>query len=228
MPSGMPSSTPTCHPCKAPAAVPLPCAGWHCHLSSVPKLNLRPALIIASPGCWSIIGLALGPRVPSKPRAVSLTQTPLSCQPLSGPRCEGSHRAGGHCAHPRHALIPQPGRAGMGPSIATSSGASLRLHTGLRVPAHTPGCVTGPAALGSGEGARDGGGGSSPSLSCPGVRGWRNVVVNHCEGGPGFFHEPRVKTCCCLFSLLPEGPRQPQRRRPCRHVVRPRHDILRP
>lgn len=54
------------------------------------------------------------------------------------------------------------------------------------------------------------------------------LVVNHCEGGPSFFHEPRVKTCCCLFSLVPEGLRQPQRRQPCRHMLRPQHDILRP
>lgn len=85
-----------------------------------------------------------------------------------------------------------------------------------------------PRALQSQEGARDGGGGLFLSLSCPGVGGWQSLVVNHCEGGPSFFHEPRVKTCCCLFSLVPEGLRQPQRRQPCRHMLRPQHDILRP
>lgn len=219
-----PVPTPTRHACKAPSAVSLPCAGWHCHLSSVPRLNLTPARIMA-------VG-SVSPGLALCPRAVSLTQTPQSHQPLSGDRA-GSHRPpprgthgsrsraglgqGQALRHPRGLIPGTRGAEGAGthPEPQSSARAWHRLWHGT----HSPG------EQGTGQRWRWW---LVPISLVSWCGGLAEMVMNHCEGGPGFFHEPRVKTCCCLFSLLPEGPWQPRRRRPCRHVGKPRHNILRP
>lgn len=127
----MPSPTLTHHPCKAPTAVLLPCARWHCHLSSVPhRSQTSHQSHTNSDHCqpWLLVHHWPGS---GSPCPVPHPDTP-HCQPFSGPWCEGGHSSGSPCTHPRQVLIPQPGRAGMGPGIATSSGASSWCHMGIR------------------------------------------------------------------------------------------------
>lgn len=213
------------------APLPSPHAGWHCHLPPVPGSNLKPTPIAPNPSAGPVSIPALRPHVPGEPCAVSRSPAPPPTRhPISGPRHEGGHRAGSHCAHPRHAPIPQPvpglgwgqalqhaplgphpgGLQGWGCWHPSGMAAPIR-HSSTPVLAPIAGCTISPHGCWVVAGACP----RPRPHPRPGAGSWQcgSDSLPQREDGGGFFHETRAKTCHCLFSPVPEGrQRRPQRR----------------
>lgn len=225
----MPSCIPTCRLCKDPTcSAPRPWGSRHpclplvqggtatCPPSPSPSQTSSQSRLAANPAAGPAPGPALCPRDLGEPCAISHSLAPPTRHPLSGPRPEGSHRAGSCHAHPRQTPIPQPvlglgwGQALQHPPPGPHPG-GLRVLAPIQhgsTPALTPRrqlhCQP-CSRWGVGKGPGVAAGARPHPRPGPGASGWQSMAVIHCRSArtapaSSMRRERKLATVCFLWS----------------------------